>query len=63
MSIILLSSLGGLFRSKRPALGGSSSGYSNLNTSSDGRRGQPGGRGDVDEENRLIDQLDEEWDG
>ena len=27
-----------------------------------GRRGQgSGGRGDVDAENRLIDQLDEEW--
>lgn len=56
MAIILFSSLGRLFHCKRPALG--SGGYSNLNTSSDGRRGRH-----VDEENRLIDQLDEEWDG
>lgn len=26
-----------------------------------GTRGGSGGRGDVDAENRLIDQLDEEW--
>ena len=62
MSVILLSSFGRLFNFKRP----SSNGYAGVNGSNvpDGRRGSYAGRrgrGDIDEENRLIDQLDEEW--
>ena len=65
MSVILLSSFGRLFKFKRPS---SSGGYASVNGSNvpDGRRGSYAGRnnrgrGDIDEENRLIDQLDEEW--
>lgn len=60
MTIILFSSLGRMFRLKRP-----SSGYGQVNGGvADTRRGSfigRGGRGDIDAENRLIDQLDEEW--
>jgi cation-dependent mannose-6-phosphate receptor len=67
MFIILFSSLGSICRINRSR---SSSGYMRADT--DGGRGGVigaiggrGGRGqgrDVDAENRLIDQLDEEWD-
>lgn len=64
MSVILLFSFGRLFNFKRPSSGG----YASVNGSNvpDGRRGSYAGRnnrgrGDIDEENRLIDQLDEEW--
>lgn len=69
MAIILLSSVAHLFNCRRPSFGtggGSSAAYSSVNSSADGRRGSiraRGGSRDVDEENRLIDQLDEEWDG
>ncbi|OJJ78749.1 putative vacuolar sorting receptor (Mrl1) [Aspergillus glaucus CBS 516.65] len=60
MAIILFSSLGNIFRLKRP-----SSGYDRMNGgAADTRRGSfvnRGGRNDLDAENRLIDQLDEEW--
>lgn len=58
MIIILLSSLARLLRLKRsPALGhGHTRGNSVNHRGSFGRRGS-----DVDAENRLIDQLDEEW--
>lgn len=60
MVIILFSSLGKIFRLKRP-----SSGYDRMNGgAADTRRGSfvnRGGRNDLDAENRLIDQLDEEW--
>ncbi|EED20054.1 vacuolar sorting receptor (Mrl1), putative [Talaromyces stipitatus ATCC 10500] len=61
--IIILSSLTRCFTRK-----GSSRAYSRVNGQNGligavgGRRGSDrGGRGDVDAENRLIDQLDEEW--
>lgn len=64
MSVILLSSFGRLFNFKRPSSGG----YASVNRSNvpDGRRSSYAGRNnrgrsDIDEENRLIDQLDEEW--
>lgn len=69
MAIILLSSLAHLFNCRRPAFGsgsGSGAAYTSVNASAGGRRGSlraRGGSRDVDEENRLIDQLDEEWDG
>lgn len=70
MAIILLSSVAHLFNCRRPSFGsgsGSGAAYSSVNSSADGhRRGSiraRGGSRDVDEENRLIDQLDEEWDG
>lgn len=60
MAIILFSSLGNIFRLKRP-----SSGYDRMNgNTADTRRGNVvnrGNRNDLDAENRLIDQLDEEW--
>jgi len=42
-------------------------GYSSLSISADNNgppsaRGRSGGRGGAEDENRLIDQLDEEWD-
>lgn len=66
MVVILFSSVGNCFRSNRP----SSSGYTRAGGDSrggfigaiGGRGGGHGGRRDVDAENRLIDQLDEEWD-
>ncbi|PGH17359.1 hypothetical protein AJ79_01243 [Helicocarpus griseus UAMH5409] len=71
LSIILFSSLSRCFRGNK-----SPTGYSQFRHSTNDRRGRlvgaiggrggdSGGRGrrtDVDEENRLIDQLDEEWD-
>ncbi|XHF97882.1 hypothetical protein AWENTII_001456 [Aspergillus wentii] len=66
MAIILFSSLGRLFRLNRTPGGG----YANVNGSSAGGQrgsfigaigGQRRGRNDMDAENRLIDQLDEEW--
>ena len=66
MFVIIFSSLGNLFRRRGSAAG---DGYTRAD--SDGRGGfigaigGRGGRGqgrDVDAENRLIDQLDEEWD-
>lgn len=69
MFVIIFSSLGNLFRCK-----GSPAGNGYTRADSNGRggfigaiggRGGQGGRGqgrDVDAENRLIDQLDEEWD-
>ncbi|KAJ6119531.1 hypothetical protein N7523_003811 [Penicillium sp. IBT 18751x] len=65
MFVILFSSLGHCFRSNRPSHGG----YTRADgddrggfISAIGGRGGHGGRRDVDAENRLIDQLDEEWD-
>jgi Predicted membrane protein len=66
MFVILFSSLGNCFRSNRP----STSGYTRAGGDErggfigaiGGRGGGQGGRRDVDAENRLIDQLDEEWD-
>jgi cation-dependent mannose-6-phosphate receptor len=66
MFVILFSSLGNCFRSNRP----STSGYTRAGgdergsfiSAIGGRGGGQGGRRDVDAENRLIDQLDEEWD-
>lgn len=68
MFIILFSSLGNCVRFKRSP---SHDGYARAGSDSRGgfigaiggrgARGS-GGRGDVDAENRLIDQLDEEWD-
>lgn len=64
--IILFTSLAGLLRCNRKR---SSAGYARGN-STGGFMGAIGGRGhgrgtgrssDVDAENRLIDQLDEEW--
>lgn len=68
MFVILFSSLGRCLRLKRSP---SNSGYARAD--GDGRggfigaiggrgSGGHGGRRDVDAENRLIDQLDEEWD-
>lgn len=66
MFVIIFSSLGNLFRCK-----GSPAGDGYTRADSNGRGGfisaigGRGGRGqgrDVDAENRLIDQLDEEWD-
>lgn len=67
MFVIIFSSLGRCLRLKRSP---SSSGY--VRADGDrrdgfigaigGRGGGHGGRRDVDAENRLIDQLDEEWD-
>lgn len=61
MTIILFSSLGRVLRLKRPS---SSGGYDRVNGPNAHRgtfgRGH-GGRSDIDAENRLIDQLDEEW--
>jgi cation-dependent mannose-6-phosphate receptor len=58
MAIICLSSLGRSFHFKRSTTGRASAGSDGL------QRGQFAGnrRRDVDAENRLIDQLDEEWD-
>jgi cation-dependent mannose-6-phosphate receptor len=68
--VIIFSSLTRYFTSKRSSAGG----YSRVNGSGSQRGGLIGafggrresdraGRGvDVDAENRLIDQLDEEWD-
>lgn len=66
MFVILFSSLGNCFRPRRPSAGG----YAHVGSDSRGGFiGAIGGRGegqgrrrDVDAENRLIDQLDEEWD-
>ncbi|KAL4810698.1 mannose-6-phosphate receptor binding domain-containing protein [Aspergillus unguis] len=56
MAMISISSLGRFFRFKR-----SPSGYTSAGGHS--QRASFGGRGrDLDAENRLIDQLDEEWD-
>ncbi|RMJ25773.1 vacuolar sorting receptor [Aspergillus sp. HF37] len=65
MTIILFASLGRVLRLDRSSRGGyvhandarSSGG---LVSAIGGRRGRDS-RGDVDAENRLIDQLDEEW--
>ncbi|KAL4911217.1 hypothetical protein BDW74DRAFT_6212 [Aspergillus multicolor] len=57
MIIIALSSLGRLLRLKR-----SPAGYSSAGTDSPPRGRFGSGRRDIDAENRLIDQLDEEWD-
>lgn len=68
MLVILFSSLGRCLRLNRSS---SSGGYTRAD--GDGRGGfigafggrggaGSGGRRDVDAENRLIDQLDEEWD-
>ena len=65
MAIILLSSIAHFFNCRRPSFG-SGSAYTSVNSSTGGLRGSARARGgsrDVDEENRLIDQLDEEWDG
>lgn len=69
MFVIIFSSLGNLFRCKGSPAG---DGYTRADSNSRGGfigaiggRGGRGGRGqsrDVDAENRLIDQLDEEWD-
>ena len=65
MFVILFSSLASCLRLKRSP---SSSGYTRAGTDSRGGFiGAIGGRGrtsgrDLDAENRLIDQLDEEWD-
>lgn len=68
MFIIIFSSLGNLLRCKgSPSSNGYTRADSNGNTRG-GFIGAFGGRGrgrngrDVDAENRLIDQLDEEWD-
>lgn len=71
MFVILFSSLGNCFRPRRSSV----SGYAHAGSGSGSRSrggfiGAIGGRGgeaqgrrrDVDAENRLIDQLDEEWD-
>lgn len=64
--MIIFSSLGNLFNCKRSPAG---SGYTRADSNGRGGFiGAIGGRGargqgrDVDAENRLIDQLDEEWD-
>ena len=67
MFIIIFSSLGNFLRCKGSP---SSNGYTRADSSGRGgfigAIGGRGGRGqgvrDVDAENRLIDQLDEEWD-
>lgn len=59
MSIVLLSSLGRLFRFKRSQPAFASTGGTQRGRFSDSHRGRTG---DLDAENRLIDQLDEEWD-
>ncbi|KAJ5678939.1 Vacuolar sorting receptor (Mrl1) [Penicillium macrosclerotiorum] len=67
MFVILFSSVGNCLRLRRSP---SSRGYTRAGTENrggfigaiGGRRGSQGGRRDVDAENRLIDQLDEEWD-
>ncbi|KAJ5165742.1 Vacuolar sorting receptor (Mrl1) [Penicillium coprophilum] len=69
MFVIIFSSLGNLFRCKGSP---TSNGYTRADSGGRGGfigaiggRGGQGGRGqgrDVDAENRLIDQLDEEWD-
>ncbi|RJE19023.1 vacuolar sorting receptor [Aspergillus sclerotialis] len=66
MTIILFSSLGRLLRIRRSSRGGAvhANGPGNSRgfiSAIGGRRGR-GGHDDVDAENRLIDQLDEEWD-
>lgn len=43
-------------------LPGSGGGYSRLNGDMSGATSGRRGRADSDDENRLIDQLDEEWD-
>ncbi|KAL4780026.1 mannose-6-phosphate receptor binding domain-containing protein [Aspergillus varians] len=59
MIIILISSIGRMFRSKRSTSGYTSAGGTQRGRFSDSRRGRAE---DIDAENRLIDQLDEEWD-
>lgn len=66
MFVIIFSSLVNLFNCKRSPAG---SGYTRADSNGRGGFiGAIGGRGargqgrDVDAENRLIDQLDEEWD-
>lgn len=59
MSIILLSSIGRMFRFKRSQPAYASAGGSQRGRFSDSHRGRAE---DLDAENRLIDQLDEEWD-
>lgn len=66
MVVIVISSLGNIFNCKRSP---SSNGYARADSTGRGFIGAFGGRGarsqggrDVDAENRLIDQLDEEWD-
>ncbi|KAL4922668.1 mannose 6-phosphate receptor domain-containing protein [Aspergillus aurantiobrunneus] len=59
MSIILFSSLSRMLRLRRSTPGNTSSGGTQRGRFSDTYRGRPE---DMDEENRLIDQLDEEWD-
>ncbi|KAL4965851.1 putative vacuolar sorting receptor (Mrl1) [Aspergillus stella-maris] len=56
MAIILFSSIARFFRFRR-----SPSGYTSASDGS-ARFGGRGRNGDIDAENRLIDQLDEEWD-
>lgn len=66
MFVIIFSSLGNLLRCKgSPAGNGYTRADSNGRGGFIGAIGGRGGRGqsrDVDAENRLIDQLDEEWD-
>ncbi len=66
MVIIVFSSLGNLFHCRKSPSG---NGYARADSTGRGgfvgAFGGRGGRGqgrDVDAENRLIDQLDEEWD-
>lgn len=66
MLVILFSSLGNLLKFRRSP---SSDGYTRADSGGRGGFiGAIGGRGrgqggrDIDAENRLIDQLDEEWD-
>jgi cation-dependent mannose-6-phosphate receptor len=66
MVVILFSSLGNCFRSNRPSsssyVRAGGDGRGGFIGAIGGRGGGQGGRRDVDAENRLIDQLDEEWD-
>ncbi|OJJ60204.1 hypothetical protein ASPSYDRAFT_44637 [Aspergillus sydowii CBS 593.65] len=59
MTIILFSSLGRMFRFKRFQPAYASAGATQRGRFSDSHRGRTE---DLDAENRLIDQLDEEWD-
>ena len=66
MTISLFSSLGRVLRIRRSPRGGSVHANGPRNSRGfisaiGGRRGRDG-HNDVDAENRLIDQLDEEWD-
>jgi cation-dependent mannose-6-phosphate receptor len=64
MTIILFASLGRVLRLDRSSRGGyvhaNGARSSGLVSAIGGRRGRDS-RGNVDAENRLIDQLDEEW--